>query len=171
MDIENFDLEKTFSVLRGNIKPFLGQFISMPLATFAGLKVCAVEATECRVTLPGGWRTQNPFKSTYWAAQGMAAEMAAGVIPYAYVQAADVPIRMILSGTSGRFVKMCKTKSIFTCEVGALVESAMRETLSTGRSVTCDLSCIGRDESGDVISEWTFEWNFRARLETLNQDV
>jgi hypothetical protein len=30
----------------------------------------------------------------------------------------------------------------------------------SGESVECDLRSIGRDSSGDVVSEWVFKWNF-----------
>jgi hypothetical protein len=165
MPPEHFDLQKTFRLLKGPIKSFVGQFVSMPLGSFAGLRITDVNSTHCVVTLPGGWRTQNPFKSTYWAAQGMAAEMATGVIPMAYVRASDIPIRMILAGVSGAFIKMCKGQSTFTCEAGELVETAMRDTLQSGQSVRCKLKSIGYDAHGDVVSNWTFIWSFRARLE------
>lgn len=165
MQPEQFDLQKTFRLLKGPIKSFVGQFVSMPLGSFAGLNIKAVTSDQCVVTLPGGWRTQNPFKSTYWAAQGMAAEMASGVIPMAYVRGSTIPIRMILAGVSGQFVKMCKGQSTFKCEVGDLVLEAMRETLQTGKSVTCELKTTGYDARGDEVSTWTFIWSFRARLE------
>ena len=163
---QHFDLEKTFSVIRGTVKPFLGQFISMPLGSFAGLKIVDITSETCRVRLPGGWRTQNPFKSTYWAAQGMAAEMATGVIPSAYVRASQIPIRMILAGTEARFKKMCKSESVFEHKAGDVVREAMSETLRTGKSVECKLDSHGFDAEGDCISEWSFIWSFRARLET-----
>ena len=165
MTVEQFDLQKTFRLLNGPIKSFVGQFVSMPLGSFAGLRITDVDSTRCVVTLPGGWRTQNPFKSTYWAARGMAAEMASGVIPMAYVRASDIPIRMILAGVSGEFIKMCKGPSSFTCDVGDLVEASMRETLISGQSVTCELKSTGYDSMGDVVSNWTFLWSFRARVE------
>ena len=167
MNIDNFDLQKTFRLLDGPVKSFVGQFISMPLGSFAGLSIEQVDASQCIVKLPGGWRTQNPFKSTYWAAQGMAAEMASGVIPMAYVRASDVPIRMILAGVAGRFVKMCKGPSTFTCNVEDHVKTAMRDTLTHGQSVECTLNSIGHDTHGDIVSEWSFSWSFRARLEAL----
>ena len=46
--------------------------------------------------LPGGWRTQNPFRSTYFAAQAMAAEMSTGAPAMVLVQAAPASVAMIL---------------------------------------------------------------------------
>ena len=167
IDVTSFDLEQTFSALRGIIKPSIGIFATMPLASFAGLRIQSVDARHSVVTMPGGWRTQNPFKSTYWAAQGMAAEMSTGLIPAAYVRAAPVPVRMILAGTHGQFGKMCKGKSTFKHEAGDAVLQAMNETFETGKSVTCELTSIGYDAQGDVVSEWSFTWSFRARLNEL----
>ena len=137
----------------------------LPLAAFAGLKIQAVDRERCVVSMPGGWRTQNPFKSTYWAAQGMAAELATGLIPMAYVRASPVPVRMILAGTNAQFVKMCKGESTFTHESKGTVRDAMAETFRTGRSVQCELTSLGYDAQGDPVSTWQFIWSFRARLD------
>lgn len=163
-DVMKFDLEKTFRVLRGSIRPKIGQFFSLPLASIAGVRIDSVDSNSAIVSLPGGWRTQNPFRSTYWAAQGMAAEMSTGLIPLAYVKSAPVPIRMILAGTSARFVKMCQGRSVFRHNAGSAVQEAMAETFRSGKSVECELSSVGYDESGDVVSDWSFIWSFRARL-------
>src|SRR3974390_244448 len=50
----------------------------LPLGAFSGMRLKQLDDQVCRVTLPGGWRTQNPFRSTYFAAQCMAAEMSTG---------------------------------------------------------------------------------------------
>ena len=163
-DAASFDLEKTFRILRGSVRPKLGQFFSLPLASIAGVRIDAIDSNSTVVSLPGGWRTQNPFRSTYWAAQGMAAEMSTGLIPLAYVKSAPVPIRMILSGTSARFVKMCQGRSVFRHNAGSAVQEAMAETIKSGQSVECELSSVGYDEIGDVVSDWCFIWSFRARL-------
>ena len=50
----------------------------LPLAAFAGLRLRKLDDTGAQVSLPAGWKTQNPFRSTYFAAQAMAAEMSTG---------------------------------------------------------------------------------------------
>jgi len=44
----------------------------LPLAAFAGLRVMRLDERGAEVKLPAGWKTQNPFGSTYFAAQAMA---------------------------------------------------------------------------------------------------
>ena len=55
----------------------------LPLALAAGLRLVRLDAQECVVALPGGWRTRNPFGSTYFAAQAMAAELSTGSYSFA----------------------------------------------------------------------------------------
>ena len=44
----------------------------LPLALFAGLRVRELSDHRCVVTVPYGWRSTNPFRSTYFAALSMA---------------------------------------------------------------------------------------------------
>ncbi len=52
----------------------LFMLMKLPLALFAGLRVQQIDASECAVSVPYGWLSTNPFKSTYFAALSMAAE-------------------------------------------------------------------------------------------------
>jgi len=45
----------------------------LPLGFMAGLRVKHLDRHRCQATVPYGWRPQNPFRSTYFAAQAMAA--------------------------------------------------------------------------------------------------
>ena len=132
---QHFDLEKTFSVIRGTVKPFLGQFISMPLWL-----VCGVENHRHYVGDLSG-------SAAWWLAdarihlsrpigrhRAWRPEMATGVIPIAYVRASQIPIRMILAGTEARFKKMCKSERFRTSSRRHCTRSDV-ETLRTGKSV------------------------------------
>lgn len=140
------------------------QAAKMPLGFAAGLRVDAIDRATCRVSLPGGWRTQNPFGSMYWAAQGMAAELATGLHPFLFTRAAPVPVRMILAGCEGSFTRMCKGRGTFTFDQGAVLEAAFAETLRSGEQVLCPVHAVGHDAEGVEVSRWTFTWSFRAKL-------
>ena len=55
--------------------------LKMPAAAFTGLRIDAVSSEQTVVSVPGGWRTQNPYGTMYWAVQGMAAELSTGIVP------------------------------------------------------------------------------------------
>src|SRR6476661_4686204 len=82
----------------GRFTFWLFQWKTLPLAAFAGLRVRTLDEARCTVSLPGGWRTQNPFRSTYFGAQAMAAEMSTGAPAMILVQGAPASISMLLRG-------------------------------------------------------------------------
>jgi hypothetical protein len=157
-------IERGFQRLQGRfaLSGFMGA--KMPLGLAAGLRLDSLDRQRCVVTLPGGWRTQNPFGSMYWAAQGMAAELATGLHPFVLSSAAPVPVRMILAKCEGEFVRMCKGQGRFEFSEGAAVEAAIGETLGSGENVSCATRVVGYDPDGQEVSRWTFTWAFRAKL-------
>ena len=52
----------------------------LPSAFFTGVRIRDVDERKCIVTVPFKWFTKNPFRSTYFACLGMAAEMSTGAL-------------------------------------------------------------------------------------------
>ena len=142
---------------------------TMPLGFLAGLHVVSLDDKSCVVGIPGGWRTQNPFRSMYWAAQGMAAEMAAGLHAAMYTKSTSVPVSMILAGCSGKFVRQCIGKAQFVCDSGEEIRRAIAETAVSGERIPCEVTVYGKDPGGEVVSEWTFQWSFKGKPGAKNQ--
>jgi hypothetical protein len=63
-----------------NFKFRLLMFFKIPLIWFSGIKVQKIERGTCEVYLPFSRRTKNPFRSVYFAAQCMAAELSTGLL-------------------------------------------------------------------------------------------
>ena len=81
-----FDQKKLLSEYKNLLKgPRFRLFtaLSMPTAWLAGLKIIQLDDNLCVTSLPGGWRSQNPFKTMYWAVQGMGAELSTGAASFA----------------------------------------------------------------------------------------
>ena len=89
---------------------------SLPLAAFAGLKVRQDwTKPSCEVSLPGGWRTRNPFRSTYFAAQAMAAEMSTGAPASLLVLGHAASVAMLVTGVPrAAYTKKIVGESVFT---------------------------------------------------------
>lgn len=58
----------------------LWMMAKLPLAWLAGLRMEELTADRCRISVPYRWLSQNPFRSTYFAALSMAAEMSTGAL-------------------------------------------------------------------------------------------
>jgi hypothetical protein len=135
----------------------------IPLAAFAGLRVRRLDGTGCDVWLPGGWRTRNPFASTYFAAQAMAAEMSTGAPAAILVASAPASVAFILRGIKAVFTRKIVGGSVFTFEdvdgLQAAVDraaAAPEEQAYTGRST-------GRTAAGEVAGEFEVTWSFKRR--------
>jgi len=96
-----------------------------------------LDSERCAVTVPYGWRTTNPFRSTYFAALGMAAS--AGTRP-------DCCLAACSRGSPG---------------------SAGRPTgftdRRTGEPATARMETVGRTPDRVVVARFAFTWSFRRR--------
>jgi len=136
---------------------------SLPLAFIAGLRVNELDGSHCVVSVPYGWRTQNPFRSTYFAAQSMAAEMSTGAIGMLAVKLAPMPVSMLIVGLDATFGKKATSRAYFTCEGGEQVFAAVRHTCDTGEPVTVTLPSVGRMKDGSEVSRFSFTWSFKRK--------
>lgn len=136
---------------------------SLPLAFIAGLRVNELDARRCVVSVPYGWRTQNPFRSTYFAAQSMAAEMSTGALAMLAVRLAPVPVSMLIVDLEANFGKKATSRAFFTCEGGDEVFAAVRRTLETGEATSAKLATVGRMSDGTEVSRFSFTWSFKKK--------
>ena len=99
----------------------------------------------CTTSLPGGWRTQNPFKTMYWAVQGMGAELATGAVPFAISRSMSEKLRMFVVGTDAKFIKRAKGRITFRCDEVMKAREAIEESMKSRKPVEVDLislTCI-----------------------------
>ena len=55
-------------------------FLKLPSVYWLGIRVKTISEQNCTVTVKHRWISQNPFKSLFWAVQGMAAELTTGAM-------------------------------------------------------------------------------------------
>jgi hypothetical protein len=140
---------------------FLGA--KLPLALVAGLRIRALDADHCTATVRYRWLTTNPFRSTYFAALAMAAEMSTGALGLSLVRASPEPVSMLIVGMSGEFTKKAVGLTTFTCRDGVKVQAAVVGALGSSEGVTVQTETVGVDESGDEVARFRFTWSFRKK--------
>ncbi len=136
---------------------------TLPLAAFAGLRVIRLDETGCSVRLPGGWRTQNPFRSTYFAAQAMAAEMSTGAPALVLLADAPASVAMLVVGLRATYSKKIVGPSVFSFEDVAGMRAAIEKAASSDEPELFVCRPVGRDESGAVAAEMEITWSFKRR--------
>lgn len=148
------------------LNPFLMRgfmLAKLPLALVAGLRMRELDRDRCVVTVPYGWRTTNPFRSTYFAALSMAAEMSTGAPAMMAVETAPQPVAMLIVNLEAAFGKKATALTAFTCEEGAKAFAAVAETLRTGEAATARLETVGRMADGTEVARFVFTWSFKKR--------
>lgn len=135
----------------------------LPLGFIAGLRVKSADERCCEVTVPYGWRTQNPFRSTYFAAQSMAAEMSTGVLAMLACELAPASVAMLIVNMDATFGKKATDISTFTCEHGDAIFAAVARAVETGEPQTVTAETVGRMPNGVEVSRFTFTWSFKKR--------
>ncbi len=151
---------------RQMLNPFLMRLYylsKLPLAFVAGLRLRELDERRAVVTVPYGWRTTNPFRSTYFAALSMAAELSTGALAMASTDLAPRPVALLIVGLTAGFEKKATGTTTFTCEEGDKLTAAVARTVETGEPAIAEVETIGRSSDGTVVARFTFTWSFKAR--------
>ncbi len=135
----------------------------LPSAYFTGVRVKSISETTCITTVKHRWINQNPFKSIFWAVQGMAAELSTGAMVMAKIKENNKNISMLVANNRATFTKKAKGRILFTCTDGALINDAIDKTISTGKGQTIWMKSEGKDAAGDVVSTFEFEWTLKVK--------
>lgn len=162
----NPQAQKYVRNLLSPIKQRLFLLMKLPAAFFMGVRVRSITPERCTVTVPYGWRSQNPFKSIYFAAQAAAAEMSTGVLAMLAIQGRGA-VSMLVADVRGEFIKKANKRTTFTCEQGQAVFDTVERAIQTGEGQTITVESIGTqpDEQGQpqVVSKFYITWTFKAK--------
>ena len=135
----------------------------LPLAACAGLRLQRLDESGCAVSLPGGWRTQNPFRSMYFAAQAMAAEMSTGAPAMMLAEGASASVSMLVREVRGVFTRRIVGPAIFTFDDLAAMHAAVDRAVASGESETFVARSTGRTREGEPAAEFEITWSFKRR--------
>ncbi len=135
----------------------------LPSAYFTGVRVKTISENHCVTTVRHRWINQNPFKSIFWAVQGMAAELSTGALVMAAIRANDKNISMLVANNKATFSKKAKGRITFNCNDGKQIKTAIETAITSGEGQTCWMKSEGRDSVGDLVSTFEFEWTIKIK--------
>lgn len=150
--------------LNNSLKMWWYLLLKLPAAWFMGIRVGFVDFDCAEATLPMAWRSQNPFRSIYFAALCGAGELSTGVLVLmALAQFPNKKISMLVAHAEANFYKKAATKTTFRCEQGAEVAAVIREAVATGEGKMLTMKAVGRSTSGEIVAEVTIHWSFKCK--------
>jgi|TARA_B110000285_G_C15058802_1_gene581128 hypothetical protein len=148
------------------IKLFL--LFKLPSAFFSGVRVKSISADEVVVRVRHCWINQNPFKSLYWATQGMASELATGILVMQAVEECKEKFSTLVTQQKGAFTKKATGNIVFSCKDSSKINDALTTSIKTGEGQIVLLKSNGFDEAGDCVSSFEYEWSVKVRSKSTN---
>ncbi len=136
---------------------------SLPMGWIAGLRVRELNTTKCITSVPFKYLTKNPFKSTYFAVQSMAAELSTATPCLLAITGQKPSIAFIIVDLKAKFSKKATDRIYFTCEDGDRAFNAVERCIQTGEATEATFRTIGKMKDGTVVSEFEFTWSFKQR--------
>ncbi|PQJ72493.1 DUF4442 domain-containing protein [Polaribacter butkevichii] len=141
----------------------LFNLVKLPLAYLGGVRARTITDTEVVVSIKHSWMNQNPFKSMFWAAQGMAAEMPTGVLVMKAIDDSKRKVSMLVTKQEAEFFKKATGKILFSCKGGNEIREAIQKSIATGEGQVIVLTSEGKNKEGVVVSRFQFHWSLRVK--------
>ena len=141
-----------------NFTPNRINFFKLPSVWWCGIRVTKIDDISCQVKVVHRWINQNPFKSMFWAVQGMAAELTTGVLIMEAIHNSRRKVSMLVLNNRANFSKKARGKVLFECDEKQKLIKSMNTLIKTQEPQTILLTSKGIDQNGDIVSTFEFEW-------------
>ncbi len=138
-------------------------FFKLPSAWWSGVRLHEITSNKCVVKVKHMWVNQNPFKSMFWAVQGMAAEMTTGAFLTREIELSGKNIAMLVANNTAKFTKKATGKISFVCDQGLEVKDLINKAIATGDGQTLWIDSKGYNEDNIMVSHFSFEWSIKLR--------
>jgi hypothetical protein len=135
----------------------------LPLGAFAGMRVVSLDETQCTVRLPGGWRTRNPFGSTYFAAQAMAAELSTGAPALVLTSSTTPSVAMLVVELRAVYERRIVGCSRYVFSDVAAMREAIARALAQPEPVRFVARTRALGPDGETATEFEVTWSFKRR--------
>lgn len=145
----------------GRFNTFL--FFKLPSAWWCGVRLTELASSHAMSSVKYRWINQNPFKSMFWAVQGMAAELATGALVMQAIQKRGRKVSMLVLNNKGNFRKKATGRIWFRCEDGKDLDEVLDRAIQSGEGQTIWMKSVGQNEAGDIVSEFHFEWTLKLK--------
>lgn len=134
----------------------------LPAAFFVGLRLKQIDEQTCTIGIRHSWFSKNPFKSMYFAAQAMAAEMSTGLLAFGHLYK-KAQVSMLVVRMEVDYVKKGTGKLQFTCNDGKAIQDSIDTAIRTGEGVTLNCVSVGKNEQGETVATFRFTWSFKSK--------
>jgi len=140
---------------------WFGMLAKLPTAIFWRLRIKTLSLEKCQVTIPYFWRSQNPFKSIYFAAMAGAAELSTGALCQ-LAMADKGKFSMLVVDFRAQYSKKANQKITFTCDQGLELNEII-DSLKPNQTDQLKMVSVGINEDGDEVARFFVTWSFKRK--------
>ncbi|WP_317206831.1 DUF4442 domain-containing protein [Niabella pedocola] len=152
-----------FKVLKHPVKFRMFLLSKLPLALFAGLRIRTVNSRQCVVSIRYSWMNKNPFRSTYFAALAMAAELSTGVLAMAATLERPVKVALLVVKLESEYFKKATGNTLFTCNDGDALQNTVQKAIDQKQPQQFTATSTGINEQGEPVAIFRITWSFKAK--------
>ena len=145
----------------GRLNLFL--MLKLPSAFISGVRVNSIDEEKAVARVKYKWINQNPFRSLYWAVQGMASELVTGILVMQAIDQCGEKISMLVTNQEGTFLKKAKGRIIFTCNDGVKVIEIIKRAIETHEGQKLIMTAEGFNEDPECVSTFKYEWSIKIK--------
>ena len=138
-------------------------FFQLPSAFFCGVRLKYLDSFKSIVSINHSWFNKNPFKSIFWAAQGMAAELTTGSLIKNAIKESGVNVSYLVVENKSSFYKKATGKIIFECNQGKELQDLFNSFDKDNNKAIIELKSVGVDSNNVKVSEFSFTWSLKVR--------
>lgn len=135
----------------------------LPISWIAGVRIKHLDEEKCITGVKLSWLSQNPFKSMFWAVQGMAAEFSTGIMCAHKIEQTHQKVSMLVVHQEAQFTKKAVGRITFSCNQGLEIDELLKKAIDTKQGQIIILTSTGVDEKGDQVAQFKFTWSFKAK--------
>ena len=135
----------------------------LPSAFFCGVRLKYLDSLKSIVSINHSWFNKNPFKSIFWAAQGMAAELTTGSLIKNVIKESGLNVSYLVVENKSSFYKKATGKIIFECNQGKELQDLFNSFNQDNDNAIIELKSVGIDSNNVKVSEFSFTWSLKVR--------
>lgn len=140
---------------------WFGMLLKLPSAVFWRFRIKELDVEKCLVTIPYSWRTQNPFKSIYFAAMAGAAELSTGALCQLAISGLG-KYSMLVVDFRAEYFKKANQKITFTCDQGVELYRILK-SLQPNDTDKLTMLSSGKNPQGEEVARFYVTWSFKRK--------
>ena len=153
--------KKYVSDLLSPIKFRLGMLRKLPSLVFWGVKMVHLDSHSCKVLIPYSWRSQNPFRSIYFAALAGAGELSTGLLLDTMLKGRG-RWSMLVIGFEAEFFKKATGTIVFECADGKKIQRAI-QLAESGEPQIIETITAGKLSDGNIATQFKIIWSIKKK--------